>query len=132
MKVTRRMTQSPEAQAAILAQAQAMGISVEDFDTIERGERTMAHTLCEQCASPATETSGLCWPCSERKRLQAINAELLAALRAATDKIEAWRDGALITRNWAVGTSIPDMEKLIASYNAIIDPARAAIAKATE
>jgi len=33
MKVTRRMTQSPEARAAILAQAQAMGISVEDFDT---------------------------------------------------------------------------------------------------
>ena len=82
MKVTRRMTQSPEAQAAILAQAQAMGISVEDFDTIERGERTMTHTLCEQCASPATETSGLCWPCSERKRLQAINAELLAALKS--------------------------------------------------
>ena len=44
MKVTRRMTQSPEARAAILAQAQAMGISVEDFDTIERGERTMTHT----------------------------------------------------------------------------------------
>jgi len=58
-------------------------------------------------------------------------ADLLAALKVATDKIEAWRDGALITRNWAVGTSIPDMEKLIASYNAIIDPARAAIEKAS-
>ena len=43
---------------------------------------THTPTLCSQCASPATETSGLCWPCSERRRLQAINADLLAALKA--------------------------------------------------
>jgi hypothetical protein len=65
-------------------------------------------------------------------RLIAAAPELLAALKIAIDKIEAWRDGALVTRNWAVGTSIPDMEKLIASYNAIIDPARAAIAKVND
>jgi len=42
---------------------------------------THTSTLCSQCASPATETSGLCWPCSERRRLQATNADLLAALK---------------------------------------------------
>ena len=77
MKVTRRMTQSPEAQAAILAQAQAMGISVKDFDTIERGERTMTHKKPTDLIELAHD-----W---ERKLTESeqVNAELLAALKVA-------------------------------------------------
>ena len=96
MKVTRRMTQSPEARAAILAQAQAMGISVEDFDTIERGERTMTHTpetlpeLVDQLQKKLENKDiALAKRLEWIRKIEAINADLLAALKELTPNIRA-------------------------------------------
>jgi len=94
----------------------------------------MAHTLCEQCASPATETSGLCWPCSERKRLKAINAELLAALKAARKTMALALDNMPWLTQRIIGTSVteltPEAQAWCDTLNAAAKEARAAIEKA--
>ena len=93
-------------------------------------QKTQQHTpgpkLCEQCVSPATETSGLCWPCSERKRLKAINADLLAALKAAQDAL----GNAYTVSQWMRAESGNRRDRRICVADRVMKAARAAIEKA--
>lgn len=99
MKVTRKMLDSPEAQAAILAQAAADGIPAEDYlAELERRERTMREAMCKKCGGWLIQEGDFCLDCrsdladeatdlflegyKDLRGLAQDKADLLAALKA--------------------------------------------------